>query len=180
MPSIPASALTPRCWGSSYLASGALVYLFAEADRKDAVKVCQILKDEAINVAIFPTQMGEIIIDNMSGPSDLTHIIVGGEKLKHYYDRPYIVVNAYGPTESTVETTFFNVDQEYRNYPDWQIADQYVRSYVVDEQLAPVPVRMPGELCHAGRQIARSPITCLKKPPPPLSPTPLPAGLMMA
>ncbi len=137
-----------------YLASGALVYLFAEADRKDAVKVCQILTDEAINVAIFPTQMGEIIIDNMSGPSDLTHIIVGGEKLKHYYDRPYIVVNAYGPTESTVETTFFNVDQEYRNIPIGKSLIN-VRSYVVDEQLAPVPVGMPGELCHAGRQIAR-------------------------
>lgn len=137
-----------------YLANGALVYLFAEADRKDAVKVCQILTDEAINVAIFPTQMGEIIIDNMTGPSDLTHIILGGEKLKHYYDRPYIVVNAYGPTESTVETTCFNVDQEYHNIPIGKSLLN-VRSYVVDEQLRPVPIGMPGELCHAGRQIAR-------------------------
>ncbi|KAF5071159.1 Linear gramicidin synthase subunit D [anaerobic digester metagenome] len=137
-----------------YLANGALVYLFAEEDRKDAVKVCQILKDEAINVAIFPTQMGEIIIDSLTGDCSLTHIIVGGEKLKHYYDRPYTVVNAYGPTESTVETTFFNVDQEYRNIPIGKSLLN-VRSYVVDEQLRPVPVGRPGELCHAGRQIGR-------------------------
>jgi len=137
-----------------YLANGALLYLFAEADRKDAVKVCQILKDEAINVAVFPTQMGEIIIDNMTGDSSLTHIVVGGEKLKHYYDRPYTVVNAYGPTESTVESTIFNVDQEYRNIPIGKSLLN-VRSYVVDEQLHPVPVGQPGELCHAGRQIGR-------------------------
>ncbi|MBC3900642.1 amino acid adenylation domain-containing protein [Acetobacterium malicum] len=137
-----------------YLANGALLYLFAEADRKDAVKVCQILKDEAINVAVFPTQMGEIIIDNMTGDSSLTHIVVGGEKLKHYYDRPYTVVNAYGPTESTVETTIFNVDQEYHNIPIGKSLIN-VRSYVVDEQLHPVPVGQPGELCHAGRQIGR-------------------------
>lgn len=137
-----------------YLANGAQLYLFAEADRKDAVKVCQILKDEAINVAVFPTQMGEIIIDNMTGPSSLTHIVVGGEKLKHYYDRPFTVVNAYGPTESTVETTLFNVNQEYRNIPIGKSL-RNVRSYVVDDQLQPVPVGMPGELCHAGRQIGR-------------------------
>ncbi len=137
-----------------YLASGALVYLFAEDDRKDAVKVCQLLKDQAINVAIFPTQMGEIIIDSLTADSSLTHIIVGGEKLKHYYDRPYTVVNAYGPTESTVETTCFNVDREYRNIPIGKSLLN-VRSYVVDDQLEPVPIGMPGELCHAGRQIAR-------------------------
>jgi thioester reductase-like protein len=137
-----------------YLAHGALLYLFAEADRKDAVKVCQILKDEAIHVAVFPTQMGEIIIDNMTGDSSLTHIVVGGEKLKHYYERPYTVVNAYGPTESTVETTIFNVDREYRNIPIGKSLIN-VRSYVVDEQLHPVPVGRPGELCHAGRQIGR-------------------------
>ena len=137
-----------------YLANGSCLYLFAEDDRKDAVKVCQILKDEAINVAVFPTQMGEIVIDNMTDDSSLTHIVVGGEKLKHYYDRPYTVVNAYGPTESTVETTCFNVDQEYRNIPIGKSLIN-VRSYVVDEQMNQVPVGMPGELCHAGRQIGR-------------------------
>ncbi|AFA48651.1 non-ribosomal peptide synthetase [Acetobacterium woodii] len=137
-----------------YLASGSSLYLFAEEDRKDAVKVCQILTDEAINVAVFPTQMGEIIIDNMTADSSLTHIVVGGEKLKHYYDRPYTVVNAYGPTESTVESTIFNVDQEYRNIPIGKSLIN-VRSYIVDEQMNPVPIGMPGELCHAGRQIAR-------------------------
>lgn len=137
-----------------YLASGSCLYLFAEDDRKDAVKVCQILTDEAINVAVFPTQMGEIIIDNMTADSSLTHIVVGGEKLKHYYDRPYTVVNAYGPTESTVETTIFNVDQEYRNIPIGKSLIN-VRSYIVDEQMNQVPVGVAGELCHAGRQIGR-------------------------
>jgi amino acid adenylation domain-containing protein len=137
-----------------YLANGALIYLYAEADRKDAVKVCQILIDEDINVAVFPTQIGEIIIDNLTADSRLTHIIVGGEKLKHYYERSYTVVNGYGPTESTVETTYFNVDREYRNIPIGKSLIN-VRSYVVDEQLNPVPIGMPGELCHAGRQIGR-------------------------
>ena len=136
------------------LANGSSLFLFAEDDRKDAVKVCQILKDEAINVLLIPTQMGEIIIDNLVDDSSLTHFIVGGEKLKHYYDRPYTVVNDYGPTESTVATTTFEVDREYKNIPIGKSLIN-VRSYVVDEHLNPVPVGMPGEICHAGRQIAR-------------------------
>ena len=136
------------------LANGSSLYLFAEDDRKDAIKVCEILKDEAINVLLIPTQMGEIIIDHLVDDSSLTHFIVGGEKLKHYYDRPYIVVNDYGPTESTVATTTFEVDREYKNIPIGKSLIN-VRSYVVDEQLNQVPVGMPGELCHAGRQIAR-------------------------
>jgi len=136
------------------LANGSSVYLFAEDDRKDAVKVCEILKDEAINVLLIPTQMGEIIIDHLVDGSSLTHFIVGGEKLKHYYDRPYTVVNDYGPTESTVATTTFEVNREYKNIPIGKSLIN-VRSYVVDEHLNLVPVGMPGELCHAGRQISR-------------------------
>ncbi|WKY48117.1 amino acid adenylation domain-containing protein [Eubacteriaceae bacterium ES3] len=137
-----------------YLANGAMVYLYAEEDRKDAVKVSQILIDEAINIVIFPTQMGEIIIDSLTQESDLTHITVGGEKLKHYYDRPYTIVNAYGPTECTVESTIFDVDREYHSIPIGKSLIN-VHSYIVDEHLNPVPIGMPGELCHAGRQVSR-------------------------
>lgn len=136
------------------LANGSSLYLFAEEDRKDAVKVCQLLKDEAINAVVIPTQMGEIIIDHLSDDSSLTHFIVGGEKLKRYYDRSYDVINVYGPTECTVVSTTFKVDQPYKNIP---IGKSYVnmRSYIVDENLNPVPVGIPGELCHAGRQVGR-------------------------
>ncbi|MDI3537287.1 MAG: hypothetical protein PWP30_1769 [Eubacteriaceae bacterium] len=137
-----------------YLANGSMVYLYAEEDRKDAVKVCQILIDEGINISVFPTQMGEIIIDSMTADSKLTHIIVGGEKLKHFYDRSFTIVNGYGPTESTVETTRFDVDQEYRNIPIGKSLTN-VRSYIVDEEFNQLPIGIPGELCHAGRQIGR-------------------------
>ena len=136
------------------LANGCCLYLFAEEVRKDAVQVCQLIKDEAINVAVFPTQMGEIIIDNLTDDSSLTRVILGGEKFKRYYDRPYATINAYGPTESTVETTVFTIDQAYRNIPIGKSLIN-VRSYIVDENMNPVPVGVPGELCHAGRQIAR-------------------------
>ncbi|WP_300672017.1 non-ribosomal peptide synthetase [Desulfoluna sp.] len=136
------------------LANGCSLYLFAEEDRKDAARVCDILKEEAINVVVFPTQMGEIIVENLREDCDLTYIMLGGEKLKRYYDRPYTLINGYGPTESTVETTTFNVDHEYKNIPIGKSLIN-VRSYVVDEHLNPVPVGSPGELCHAGRQIAR-------------------------
>ncbi len=136
------------------LANDSLLYLFSEEVRKDAIQVCELLKDEAINVVVIPTQMGEIIIDHLVDDSSLTYVILGGEKLKHYYNRPYTVVNGYGPTESTVASTFFNVNQEYRNIPIGKSLIN-VHFYIVDEQMNPVPMGMPGELCHAGRQIAR-------------------------
>ena len=64
------------------------------------------------------------------------------------------MINGYGPTENTVSSTEFRVDRQYENIPIGK-SQRNVRSYIVDKDLNRLPVGEAGELCHAGRQIAR-------------------------
>lgn len=136
------------------LTAGAALYIFPESVRRDAVAVCRVLEHEPITVSTMPTQMGELVAEILTGDCSLRLLTLGGEKFKRFYDRKYVMVNGYGPTENTVSSTEFVVDREYKNIPIGK-AQTNVRCYVVDENLKRVPVGAPGELCLAGRQVAR-------------------------
>ena len=136
------------------LTVGALLYIFPESIRKDALQVAETIKKEKITMGTFPTQMGELVAEILTEPCDMRVMTLGGEKFKRYYNRSYIMINGYGPTENTVSSTEFVVDKEYKNIPIGR-SQMNVRSYIVDEKLNRLPVGAPGELCHAGRQIAR-------------------------
>ena len=133
---------------------GASLYIFPERVRKDVLAIADTLKKEPITVTTMPTQMGELVIQTLTEGSRLRLITLGGEKFKRFYDRPFTMVNGYGPTENTVSSTEFIVDREYDNIPIGK-AQTNVRCYIVDENIKRVPVGVPGELCLAGRQVAR-------------------------
>ncbi|MBO7673963.1 MAG: amino acid adenylation domain-containing protein [Atopobiaceae bacterium] len=136
------------------LTVGAGLYIFPADVRQNAVAVCQTFRREPITISTMPTQMGELVVDQLTGDCALRMIILGGEKFKRFYDRPYTVVNGYGPTENSVESTLYVVDKPEDNIPIGR-SILNVRSYVVDESMRRVPVGVPGELVHAGRQVAR-------------------------
>lgn len=136
------------------LTVGALLYIFPESIRKDALQVAETIKKEKITMGTFPTQMGELVAEILTEPCDMRVMTLGGEKFKRYYNRSYIMINGYGPTENTVSSTEFVVDKDYKNIPIGK-SQMNVRSYILDEKLNRLPVGAPGELCHAGRQIAR-------------------------
>ena len=136
------------------LTAGALLYIFPEDIRKDAVAVAKCIQDQKITSATFPTQMGELVTELLEDAPCLKFVTLGGEKFKHYRNRTYQMINGYGPTENTVSSTEFWVDKQYDNIPIGK-SQRNVRSYVVSEDLKRLPVGASGELCHAGRQIAR-------------------------
>lgn len=135
-------------------ACGALLYIFPESVRKDALQVAETIRNEKITIATFPTQMGELVAEILTDNCALRYLTLGGEKFKRYYNRSYTMINGYGPTENTVSSTEFVVDREYKNIPIGK-AQTNVRCYVLDEGLNRLPVGASGELCLAGRQIAR-------------------------
>ncbi|WP_158892624.1 non-ribosomal peptide synthase/polyketide synthase [Amycolatopsis anabasis] len=63
------------------------------------------------------------------------------------------VYNYYGPTECTVDATFCRLGETDRPVIGRPLGN--VRAYVLDDQLSPVPVGVPGELYLAGPQTAR-------------------------
>ena len=136
------------------LTAGAVLYILPEEIRKDAVAVAKFIRDEKITTATFPTQMGELVAELLDDAPHLKFVTLGGEKFKYYRNRTYQMINGYGPTENTVSSTEFRVDRQYDNIPIGK-SQRNVRSYIVDEELNRLPVGASGELCHAGRQIAR-------------------------
>ena len=136
------------------LTAGAVLYILPESIRKDAVAVGKFIKEEKITTATFPTQMGELVAELLDDAPSLKFVTLGGEKFKYYRDRTYQMINGYGPTENTVSSTEFWVDKQYDNIPIGK-SQRNIRSYIVDENIKRLPVGASGELCHAGRQIAR-------------------------
>ena len=136
------------------LTAGAVLYILPESIRKDAVAVGKFIKEEKITTATFPTQMGELVAELLDDAPSLKFVTLGGEKFKYYRDRTYPMINGYGPTENTVSSTEFWVDKQYDNIPIGK-SQRNIRSYIVDENMKLLPVGASGELCHAGRQIAR-------------------------
>lgn len=136
------------------LTAGAVLCILPESIRKDAVAVGKFIKDEKITTATFPTQMGELVTELLDDAPCLKFVTLGGEKFKHYRNRTYQMINGYGPTENTVSSTEFWVDRQYDNIPIGK-SQRNIRSYIVDNDLNRLPVGASGELCHAGRQIAR-------------------------
>lgn len=135
-------------------AAGALLYIFPESVRGDALQVAETVRREKITIATFPTQMGELVAEILTDDCELRYLTLGGEKFKRYYNRSYTMINGYGPTENTVSSTEFVVDREYKNIPIGK-SQTNVRCYILDEKQNRLPVGASGELCLAGRQIAR-------------------------
>ncbi|ACU73925.1 amino acid adenylation domain protein [Catenulispora acidiphila DSM 44928] len=85
-------------------------------------------------------------------------VLVGGEALppqlaRDLRSRVRRLVNMYGPTETTIWSSWWEVPQD----PDEVLIGGPIAGtqlYVLDEHLEPVPIGVPGELCVAGEGVA--------------------------
>ncbi|HEY0640037.1 MAG TPA: amino acid adenylation domain-containing protein [Pseudonocardiaceae bacterium] len=99
-------------------------------------------------------------------PLSLRFVIFGGEALdlwrlddwysRHADDAP-VLVNMYGITETTVHVSHVALDRSDTATPGSTIGSPIpdLRTYVLDAELRPVPVDVPGELYVAGAGLAR-------------------------
>ena len=136
------------------LATGAALHVISDAMRFDMAGFYQYLKENKIEDCSIPTQLGMELLRAYELP--LKRIMLGGEKLKKLPRRNVILVNGYGPTEFTVASSTFVVDQdkEYANIPIGKPAAN-TWNYIVDDALRLLPMGCAGELCLAGTQIAK-------------------------
>ncbi|MFB8139943.1 amino acid adenylation domain-containing protein, partial [Streptomyces parvus] len=90
--------------------------------------------------------------------STMTTLVVGGEacgpELVARWSAGRRMVNAYGPTESTVVTSISDPAAEGGELPIGRPV-QNTRVHVLDQALRPVPVGVPGELYVSGAGLAR-------------------------
>lgn len=138
------------------LTIGATLYIVPEAIRQDADALAIYLKQHKITYAGLPPALLAHL--KASEYPDLKTLVVAGEAAKSIHMLEWrpgrLLVNAYGPTENTIGAclhhyeigdVFTNIGRPLAN----------VQTYILDNQLQPVPVGVVGELYVGGCGVAR-------------------------
>ena len=136
------------------LICGACVHIIPEEMRLNLPGMRDYFSQNNISVAFITTQLGRQFAEGMKSKG-LRALSVGGEALVPLLPpKDYALYNVYGPTECTVLCTAFRVDKLYDRVPIGR-AISNTALYVVDKQNRLAPVGVAGELCIAGRQVAK-------------------------
>jgi amino acid adenylation domain-containing protein len=118
------------------------------------------LAEEKITRTYIPTGLAEILFTR-TWPKQmpLRFLVTGGDRLGVHPPRylPFTVLNAYGPTENTVISTWSVLEPQAESHPLPAIGRPIanVKAYVLDENRQPVPDGTTGELYLGGEQVAR-------------------------
>jgi len=141
-----------------YLAAGASLSVPPPAAAASAPELVAWLQSEGITLAFLPTPLAEAVLaePGLDGLS-LRALLTGGDRLRR---RPpaglgWRLINHYGPTEATVVTSAAPVAAGGDALPAIGRPIGNFATYVVDRELAPQPIGVPGELYVGGRGLAR-------------------------
>ncbi|HEY4460901.1 MAG TPA: amino acid adenylation domain-containing protein, partial [Pseudonocardiaceae bacterium] len=144
-------------WGP-LLHGGRLVVVPHTVSRSPS-EFLRLLIDERVTVLNqTPSAFYQLMAADNGEPTSLRYVIFGGEaldprRLAYREDGPRLV-NMYGITETTVHVSYLALDASVTSsaigvpIPD-------LRTYVLDGDLRPVPIGVPGELFVAGAGLAR-------------------------
>ncbi|MCF2856182.1 amino acid adenylation domain-containing protein [Pseudoalteromonas sp. SMS1] len=137
------------------LTNGATLHLCDQETRLSATDLAVYLAANKITHALIPPAMLAQL--PVTGDYALEVLVVGGEacdpELAWAWAQQCRVVNAYGPSESTVVATFSDVVPQQPITLGRATANNFV--HVVNEAHMPVPVGVPGELLIGGASLAQ-------------------------
>ncbi len=142
-----------------YLCAGASLSIAGGPVRQDPTALQQWLVAEQITVAFVPTALAERLVDReWPAETTLRWLLTGGEALRRYprAGLPFVLVNNYGPTESTVVATSGVGPSEGPSGAPPSIGRPIANTevYLLDDDLRPVPQGAPGEICIGGAGLA--------------------------
>ena len=112
------------------------------------------LDRSGITMMDLPTQLAEELMKQPRQPQTLRWMTVGGDRLRRFAPSTFKLANEYGPTEFTVSATTFVVDKQYDNIPIGK-PNANTTALIIDPSGQLCPPGVPGELCLAGRGLAR-------------------------
>jgi amino acid adenylation domain-containing protein len=146
------------------LLCGATLCVAPAATQRDPAALLEYMNRLKVTVAQFvPTLLSVIYEMAERRPGDLRVVFAGGEALPSDLARKVVtgwripIVNLYGPTETTIQVTHHCCDGDVPDSPTVPIGSPIWNTaiYVLDDDLAPVPIGASGELYNAGAALGR-------------------------
>jgi amino acid adenylation domain-containing protein len=142
-----------------YLASGACVAIPEERVRNQPEALRDWLVANRITITFLPTAMAERMM-SLSWPArtPLRILLTGAEALRKRPTAklPFVLINNYGPTESTVVATSGMVTADAgETLPSIGRAIDHTEIHILDEQMHPVAQGDAGEIYIGGAGVAR-------------------------
>ncbi len=139
------------------LLNGATLCLAHQEDLVSGDGIREILRQNHITTVTLPPSVLAVVPETPL--PELETIIVAGEKcsgeLVDRWSEGRRFVNAYGPTETTVCASMHFCEGRYPQGPPIGFPIQNFELYILDRNLQPVPVGVPGELHISGVGLAR-------------------------
>ena len=143
-----------------FLTLGATVTVIDDETRLSPEDLRSRLRGAGVTAAFLPTPVAERFMEmGWQDQSPLRIIFAAGDKLHRYPppDLPFVVINGYGPTETTIGASFYRMQAgtEPCRYPPIGGPLANTSLWVLDRYRQPVPVGAAGELYVGGRGLAR-------------------------
>ena len=137
------------------LTLGGSFHIMPAEIRKDLAHIRQFLIDHQITGGGYSTAMTCLLL-NTYDDLPIRFTTGGGEKMDGIYSDHIEIINVYGPTECTDDTSYYSIapGQRAENIPIGQsVANNW--NFIVDTAGNLVPQGVAGELCFAGIQVGR-------------------------
>ncbi|MEH2054886.1 MAG: amino acid adenylation domain-containing protein [Nostoc sp.] len=149
--------------------SGGTLFLISENLRRDTTALAHFIQSQEIEKVILPVvvlqQMAEMAVSELELFTSLKEVTTTGEQLqitpaivKLFKSLPHCSFhNHYGPSETHVVTAL-TLDQNPDSWPTYPSIGRPIANtqiYILDGELKPVPIGVPGELYIGGDSLAR-------------------------
>jgi amino acid adenylation domain-containing protein len=143
---------------------GARLVVAKLGGHKDSDYLVNLIVEQEITTLHFvPSMLQAFLLNkNVESCQSLKRVICSGEALPYTLQERFFarlkaeLHNLYGPTEAAVDVTYWACqrESELTTVPiGWPVANTQI--YLLDSELQPIPIGLPGELHIGGVQVAR-------------------------